>query len=327
VTETLDEQAAVAVAVAEQEAAALAAALEKQAAIDSGKVAVVGGCGKNLGGIGAVLAELLMFLWQLVAGWQWQWQWLGGKKKKKKNGCGRVAVAVAVAGGSKKKKKKCGRVAVAVAVWQWQWQVAEKNGPNPSSIGRDMIVCVAVGGYVAVAVAVAGWQLGQTLMPWILGFFFFFYRRYAHQHYFLQTPTLPLPLFFLLPTTISHLILPLPRSYLYHSNRTELLFPTVPLPPCHCHSLFHCRLVITTLPLFFSLKNHFFSVIFNRPPPCQYCHCHTLFGTIRTALISSFQRCHSHPTTATPHPGSRPRPTPPASPPFPRAAGRAGWRT
>jgi hypothetical protein len=37
---------------------------------------------------------------------------------------------------------------------------------------------------------------------------------------------------------------------------------------------------------------------------CQYCHYHTLFGTIRTALICSFQRHHCHPTTATRRPAA-----------------------
>jgi WD40 repeat protein len=39
---------------------------------------------------------------------------------------------------------------------------------------------------------------------------------------------------------------------------------------------------------------------------CQYCHCHLLTGTIRTATVSSFQRHHCHPTTATPHPSLDP---------------------
>jgi hypothetical protein len=36
-------------------------------------------------------------------------------------------------------------------------------------------------------------------------------------------------------------ILPLPHSNYHHSNRLDLLFPTVPLPPGHCHSLSHCH--------------------------------------------------------------------------------------
>jgi hypothetical protein len=29
----------------------------------------------------------------------------------------------------------------------------------------------------------------------------------------------------------------------YHSNRTDLLFRLIPLPPSHCHSLSHCHLL------------------------------------------------------------------------------------
>jgi hypothetical protein len=38
-------------------------------------------------------------------------------------------------------------------------------------------------------------------------------------------------------------ILPLPCCNWCHSNRLELSFRMVPLPPRHCHSLCHCRLV------------------------------------------------------------------------------------
>jgi hypothetical protein len=38
-------------------------------------------------------------------------------------------------------------------------------------------------------------------------------------------------------TTTTLPILPLPRSNYYHSNRLDLLYPTTPLPPSHCHPL------------------------------------------------------------------------------------------
>jgi hypothetical protein len=45
----------------------------------------------------------------------------------------------------------------------------------------------------------------------------------------------PWPCFNRLPLPI----LPLPRSNRYHSNRLAPLYPTVPLPPSHCHSPCH----------------------------------------------------------------------------------------
>jgi hypothetical protein len=41
---------------------------------------------------------------------------------------------------------------------------------------------------------------------------------------------------------------------------------------------------------------------------CQYCHPHILTTTIRTALISSVDCHHRHPTTATPHSTATPQP-------------------
>jgi hypothetical protein len=54
---------------------------------------------------------------------------------------------------------------------------------------------------------------------------------------FLSSATLPLPLF---KRIVSRSILPLPHSNRYHSNRLVTLYPTVPLPPNHCHLLIHC---------------------------------------------------------------------------------------
>jgi hypothetical protein len=51
-------------------------------------------------------------------------------------------------------------------------------------------------------------------------------------------------------------ILPLPRSNLYHSTRLDVIFPTVPLPPNHCHSPCHCHpnnhFFFLSLSIFFS---------------------------------------------------------------------------
>jgi hypothetical protein len=49
--------------------------------------------------------------------------------------------------------------------------------------------------------------------------------------------------------TISRLILPLPCHIWYHSNRPDLLFPTAPLPPCHCHSSYRYRVPTIDYPL------------------------------------------------------------------------------
>jgi hypothetical protein len=128
---------------------------------------------------------------------------------------------------------------------------------------------------------------------------------------------MPLPhkqsLFFSLSQFFSHFllnfqsvaslsILPLPRSNLYHSNRIDLLYPTVPLPPNHCHSAPHCH-PNNHFSLSLSLKFFLnFCLIFNRSQLCQYCHYPLPTCTIRRALISSIQRYHSHSTTATHHP-------------------------
>jgi hypothetical protein len=78
---------------------------------------------------------------------------------------------------------------------------------------------------------------------------------------------------------------------------------------CHCHpaTATRCSTVVSySLPCHILTNFYYFlSFLFNPSPLGQYCHCHTLTTTIRTALISSFQRCHCHPATATPHPGSR----------------------
>jgi hypothetical protein len=50
-------------------------------------------------------------------------------------------------------------------------------------------------------------------------------------------------------------ILPLPISNRYHSNRPDLLFPTTPLPPCHCHSSSHCHSQTHNVSLFFQKKS------------------------------------------------------------------------
>jgi hypothetical protein len=57
-----------------------------------------------------------------------------------------------------------------------------------------------------------------------------------------------------------------------------------------------CAIAMLPLPRFFIQKA--------KPPPylCQYCHTRILTGTIRTASVSSFQRHHCHPTTATRYP-------------------------
>jgi hypothetical protein len=103
-------------------------------------------------------------------------------------------------------------------------------------------------------------------------------------------------------TTTTLPILPLPRSFYHHSNRLDLLYPTVPLPPSHCHSPRHCHLFTLPLSLQVFFSTTFFVFFFKPPQHCQYCHGHTLTTTIRTASISSFQRSHYHPATATPHP-------------------------
>jgi hypothetical protein len=46
----------------------------------------------------------------------------------------------------------------------------------------------------------------------------------------------------------------------------------------------------------------FSTTLFKPPQLRQYCHYRFPTGTILTALISSFERRHCHPTTATPHP-------------------------
>jgi hypothetical protein len=95
-------------------------------------------------------------------------------------------------------------------------------------------------------------------------------------------------------------MLPLPPSTRYHSNRTDLLFPTVPLPPRHCHSPRHCH------PCNHPYHCHFYLFSFKPLQLCPYCHCHPLTGTIRTALTSRIDWCHCHPATATSHPAATP---------------------
>jgi hypothetical protein len=105
----------------------------------------------------------------------------------------------------------------------------------------------------------------------------------------------------LLKSIATRSILPLPRCNTYHSTRLDLLFRLVPLPPCHCHPPPHCRPYQSTVSTTVK-KIQKITVIYKPPQLCQYCHNHVLTGTIRRALISSFQRYHCHLTTATPRP-------------------------
>jgi hypothetical protein len=85
----------------------------------------------------------------------------------------------------------------------------------------------------------------------------------------------------------------------YHSNRLVLLFPTVPLPPSHCHSPRHnIQFYHIIAAVNFPTNCRFFFL--TQPQLGQYCHYHILTTTIRTASTSSFQRSHCHPATATP---------------------------
>jgi hypothetical protein len=118
---------------------------------------------------------------------------------------GGAAVAV-VAVVEKKKKNIChsdtAMLPLPVYVWGGCGCGRKKNGVIWSGIERDMIILVLLGENVAVAI-----------------FFSFF-------SFFCVFPK----------TVISPSILPLPRTNSYHSNRLDLLYRLVPLPPNHCHS-------------------------------------------------------------------------------------------
>jgi hypothetical protein len=119
-------------------------------------------------------------------------------------------------------------------------------------------------------------------------------------------------------------ILPLPLSNRYHSNRLDLLYPTVPTTPCHCHPPCHTLLIDTPVPkkiniflfflLFFRptatlpilplpLSNRYHS---NRPDvlfptvPTAPCHCHP--PGEETALIESIEGKPGKPRLKPPFP-------------------------
>jgi hypothetical protein len=138
--------------------------------------------------------------------WQWQWQWMEKKKKKKLEGVmGKSCVAVA---------KMVVAVAVAkvvVAGWQqWQWQ---------SGCGTRVAVVASV--------SVCQYQL-QHMAPNNL--YVVINKKSIRELANIQYPS------------AAPAILPLPRPNHHHSNRADLLYPTVPLPPSHCHSPRHYRL-------------------------------------------------------------------------------------
>jgi hypothetical protein len=65
-------------------------------------------------------------------------------------------------------------------------------------------------------------------------------HRHCHCLSILHDPKIPnFPSNFQPATTNS--ILPLPLPLWYQNDRADLLYPPVPLPPCHCHSPCHCR--------------------------------------------------------------------------------------
>jgi hypothetical protein len=137
-----------------------------------------------------------------------------------------------------------------------------------------------------------------------------------------STATQPLPLYIPPPSSIVCTVIFATFFYLFFWISLKLSY----LPQyCHCHSLtgtirtalissiqryhphpttatphaaitFHCLHCH-----FFSLFSQFFCVFPKLSYLPQYCHYHVHTGTIRTALISSIQRYHPHPTTATPH--------------------------
>jgi hypothetical protein len=51
---------------------------------------------------------------------------------------------------------------------------------------------------------------------------------------------------------------PLPMPLWFQNDRADLLYPTVPLPPCHCHSPCHCH---------------------------RHCHCSIFFTRLKTSPI------------------------------------------
>jgi hypothetical protein len=84
----------------------------------------------------------------------------------------------------------------------------------------------------------------------------------------------------------------------YHSNRTDLFYRLIPLPPSHCHSPCHkCHNYTTdTQPP----PNHKKKKIAATQPPPQP-QPHALPGTKMTALMRRVDWSHCHPATATPH--------------------------
>jgi hypothetical protein len=135
----------------------------------------------------------------------------------------------------------------------------------------------------------------MVLILWLLGGYWqflgletcccYYYCYYCCFCFVLKSLTLP--------------ILPLPPSNRYHSNRTDLLCPMVPLPPRHCHSPrhyhpcnhpYHCHTTAIFLSFFIQItatlpilplppSNRYHSNrtdLTNRLVPLPPCHCHPL---------------------------------------------------
>jgi hypothetical protein len=88
-------------------------------------------------------------------------------------------------------------------------------------------------------------------------------------------------------------VLPLSLSNDHHSNRTDLLYRLVPLPPSRYHSPRHCHPVTATQPRPDCAQSP------KLPQLGQYCHYHSETTTIRTALVRRIDWSHCHPATAT----------------------------
>jgi hypothetical protein len=122
--------------------------------------------------------------------------------------------------------------------------------------------------------------------------------------------------FFLFKQThkLSRSILPLPRSFLHHSHRADLLFRTTPLPPRHCHSSSHRHPPISAtqpLPLIFLV---FFLVLqtpVSRPilplPRSNSHHSHRTAPTNRMTPLPP-RHCHSSSHCQPPIPATQPLP-------------------
>jgi hypothetical protein len=107
-------------------------------------------------------------------------------------------------------------------------------------------------------------------------------------------------------TTISLSILPLPHSIWYHSNRTDLLYPTVPLPSIHCHYLRHCMYfsqLTTILPqssqkksMIFSIFSTYFLIAISRsipPLPLRIRYQNDRADLLYPTVPLTYNHCHS----------------------------------